>query len=150
MPKRKKHSRAARPAQGRAPATDARQQGLRLFHAANYDGAIAAWSEPAEGDERVAKALAEAYARRSRTRTANSERITDLRRATELVPDDLRYTYGLGLALHAMGDLPAAIERYEAVLAQEPAFPGAALALAVALLEQDPGLDLATVPGSTQ
>ena len=132
-----------------ASVADSRQQGWRAFQAGRFDDAIAAWSGLADGDGRVAAALAEAHFRRALARAAGDGQLADLRRAVELAPGDLRYEYHLALALHRVGELPAAVERYRAVLARDAAWPGAGLALALAALEQDPGADLTALPGST-
>lgn len=50
---------------------------------------------------------------------------------------------------HRNGDLAAASTHYRAILARDPNWPGAPLLLAVAALEQDPTLDLGTLPGIT-
>jgi tetratricopeptide (TPR) repeat protein len=125
---------------------DPREQGLRAFRAGRWDQAISLWSDLAGSDPRVAGALAEAYARRARSRVEGSDPVADLKRATELAPQEIVYRYHLGLACHRAGDLPAAIEHYRAVLAHDPAWPGVGMALALALLEQDEATDLAATP----
>jgi len=132
-----------------APAQDPRQQGWWAFQAGRFDEAVAAWSRLAQSDERVAAALAEAHFRRALARPAGDGQLADLRRAVELAPAELRYQYHLGLALHRAGELPAAVQCYRAILARDPAWPGAGLALALAALEQDSRADLAALPGST-
>ncbi len=128
---------------------DPRQQGLRAFQAGRFDEAIGVWSGLAASDARAAAALAEAHFRRALTVPAGSGQLADLRRADALAPDDPRYLYHLGLALHHARELPEAIDRYRAVLARDPVWPGAAVALALAALEQEPAVDLAALPGST-
>jgi tetratricopeptide (TPR) repeat protein len=119
---------------------DMRQRGLQLFQAGRYDDAIAIWSRFASSDASLRQPLAEAYFRRSLTRSLNAERLTDVRSALELRPREPRFIYHLGLALHLEGDLDAAIEQYEAVLRQDPSWHGAALALA--RLEQNHATEL--------
>ena len=145
--KRKLHQFAHQPALAAAP--DQRQQGLRAFQAGRFNVAIATWTEPARTDARVAAALAEAHFRRALTRSLGADRLTDLRRAVELAPDDLRYVYHLGLAQHLAGDLATAGQCYRTVLQRDAGWPGAGMVLALAALEQDAQVDLATLPGST-
>ncbi len=92
-----------------APVADPRQQGWRTFQAGRFDDAIAAWSGLVPSDEQVAAALVEAHFRRALARGAGEGQLADLRRAVELAPGDLRYQYHLGLALHRVGELPAAV-----------------------------------------
>jgi tetratricopeptide (TPR) repeat protein len=128
---------------------DPRQQGLRAFQAGRLDQAIAAWSGLAKNDSKVLAALAEAYFRRALIALAPRDRLRDLQQAHSLAPEDLRYQYHLALEQHRTGDLPAAIQRYRVVLMRSPQWAGAGMALALAALEQDPGTDLAALPGST-
>lgn len=146
MAKRKSPFRAVTRTKERGQTPDLRRQGLRAFNSGNYSQAISAWSELAQPDPRVVKALAEAYVRRSRTHSTEAGRVADLQKALELAPDELRYEYQLGLALHRAGELSGAIERYRSVLARDPVWPGVATALALALLEADPQTDLAAMP----
>ncbi len=130
-------------------AMDPRREGLRAFQAGRFADAIAAWSGLSAHDARVAAALAEAHFRRALTLLAGTAQLDDLRRAVDLAPDDPRYQYHLGLALHHAHEIPAAIERYRTVLARDPTWPGVGMSLALAALEQDPAVDLAALPGST-
>jgi pentatricopeptide repeat protein len=126
--------------------SDRRQLGLRAFQNSRFDEAIRLWSPLAERDEQVRAALAEAYFRRAIKQ--GEEKLADLRQAATLAPNDARYQYHLGMQLHQTGELTAAIACYRAVI--ERGGPhGAALLLAVALLEQRPDSDLASLPGST-
>ncbi len=130
-------------------ALDLRRRGLQAFQVGRYDDAIALWSRTPQPDAKLAAALAEAHFRRALSRPTDTERLDDLWRAVDLRPHDLRYQYHLGLALHRGGELDGAIERYQAVLRQDPAWRGAGLVLALARLEQDPRADLAALAGST-
>lgn len=147
MPKRKLSSHKTRGTQQRPP--DQRRDGLSAFKAGRFDQAIAAWTDLAPGDPKVAAALAEAHARRARSRIARADELADLRRALTLAPEELGYEYQLGLALHRAGDLAAAVESYRSVLAHDPGCHGAVTALALARLEQDPRAELASLPEST-
>lgn len=140
MPKPKQQSTTHR-----GTVLDPRQQGLRAFQNGRFDQAITAWLPLATQDDVVARALAEAYARRSRSKPIGSEQIADLEQACALVPDDLSYQYQLGLTLHRAGDLAAAIECYRVVLAQDSGSANVAHVLALALLEQDQNIDLKTI-----
>ncbi len=145
MPKRKRASDRTRAS---TTTPDPRQQGVRAFRAGRYDTAIAIWSNLRRDDPSLGAALAEAHFRRALAQTGTPQ-LADLRRAVELAPGQLRYQYHLGRALYLAGDLPGAIERYRAVLQHDPAWRGAGIALALAVLEQDPRADIATLPGST-
>jgi tetratricopeptide (TPR) repeat protein len=126
-----------------------RKQGLRHFQANRFNQAIAVWEPLAAQDAPVATALAEAYFRRALTIAAGNEQIADLRRAVELAPDDPRYRYHLGLALHRSGQLKEASACYTAVLHQQDTWPGVGFVLALATLEQDPHSDITVLPGVT-
>lgn len=138
MPKRTHSSLARRPAQ---TPPDLRQQGLRALEAGRYEQAIAAWSGLARHDPAVAAALAEAHLRRARTLPDGDDQIREIEQALRLAPEQPRYQYALGLALHRAGNLAGAIERYRAVLAHDSVWPGAAQVLALARLEQQPDRD---------
>ncbi len=146
MSKKGSAGKNKRQARHQAPVSDPRQQGLRAFRSGRLDQAISLWSELASDDAEVTAALAEAYARRARSRAAGSDPIADLRRAVALAPSEPVYQYHLALALHRAGDLPGAINNYRAVLAHDPAWPGADTVLALVLIEQDAKTDLNTVP----
>lgn len=148
MSKHKKGGHRARQAQPRASAPDRRQDGLRAFQAGRLDAAIGAWTNLAPDDPKVAAALAEAQFRRALLLPAGDTQREGLRQALALAPDEPRYRYHLGLSLHRAGDVSGASEQYRAVLARDAAWPGAALVLALATLEQDPHADLAELPGS--
>ncbi len=129
--------------------TDQRQQGLRAFQAGRFDSAITAWAELHRRDPEVKVALAEAYFRRALKQSASAEQLADMRQATTLCPDELRYQYHLGLALHRAGDLPAAIRQYQMVLERDSRWTGAGMALALANLQQNPQADITALPGVT-
>lgn len=140
------HAHQPRPIQ---PALDRRQEGLHAFRAGRFDAAITAWSELASGDVKVTSALAEAYFRHALASSAPAGRRADLQQAASLVPEDPRYRYHLGLALHRAGDLPGAVEQYRTVLQRDAGWAGAGMVLALALLEQDARTDIAALPGNT-
>lgn len=81
-------------------------------------------------------------------RPAGQEQIDDLRQALALAPDDPRYRYHLGLALHRIGDSTAASDAYRDAL-QRGGRPDAAIMLALAELEQNPAAELAAIPGDS-
>jgi tetratricopeptide (TPR) repeat protein len=145
--KRSSHGKSHRQPQQAAPAPDQREAGLRAFRAGRFDAAIVEWAGFARSDARVAAALAEAYFRRALTRPGGVAQLSDLRQALKLAPGEPRYQYHLGLALHRTDDLDGAIQQYRAVLQGNPAWPGAGMVLALAILEQDPRADLAALPG---
>lgn len=132
-----------------AALSDPRQIGLRAFHANRFGEAILAWGPLAVRDAEVRGALAEAHFRRALSGAPADTALADLRRAVELAPEEPRYHYHLGRQLHLLGDLPAAIERYRAVLQRDPGWADTARLLALAALEQSPRADLAALPGFT-
>ena len=147
MSPRKQPSPGTRRRDTGVTARDPRERGLQAFEAGRFDDAIAIWSRLMQVDRTIFSVLAEAHFRRALARTLDEDRLDDLRRAIELRPRDFRYQYHLGLALHRLGDLDGAIERYRAVVGQDPGIPGAGLVLALAHLEQDPLADVAALPG---
>lgn len=99
---------------GPRPAPDPAKLGLLRFHQGNYPEAISRWSsvDPAKNPA-VRTALAEALFRKAVAgRSPAPAALADLRRATELAPEDPRYRYQLGLALHRAGELKPAREAY--------------------------------------
>ncbi len=129
--------------------SDQRQQGLRAFQGGRFDTAITAWTGLHKRDPQMQVALAEAHFRRALKRSTPEEKLTDMRQAATLCPDDLRYQYHLGLALHQAGDLPAAIQQYYTVLERDSTWTAAGMALALATLEQNPQADITPLPGIT-
>ncbi len=148
MPSRKQSPPGARQIITGKAALDLRRRGLQMFQVGRYSDAIALWSRAPQSDAKLTAARAEAHFRLALSRPTDAERLADLRRAVELRPHELRFQYHLGLALHRTGDLDGAIERYQAVLRQDPTWRGAGLVLALARLEQDPRAELAALPGS--
>ncbi|MBV9279248.1 MAG: hypothetical protein JOZ41_04130, partial [Chloroflexi bacterium] len=150
-----KHKRSGRKGRQNPPRPstllDKRKLGLQAFRAGRFDETIATWSALPEKDARIVVALAEAHFRRALTRPAGDEQVADLRQAIALAPDERRYRYHLGLALHRAGDLPGAIQCYRAVMQRDGAHLAAAagMMLALAALEQDGPVDLSALPSST-
>lgn len=147
MPQRKQSSLSRRSGQA---LPDLRQQGLQALEAGRYEQAIAAWTGLARHDPAVATALAEAHVRRAHSLPAGDVQVREIEHALRLAPHELRYQYALGLALHRAGNLGGAIERYRAVLDNAPAWPGVALVLALALLEQNPTRPLAELASTPE
>ena len=147
--KRSSSKHGTRQSQGRTPPPDQFQQGLRAFEAGNFDGAITVWSPLAQRDPRVQAPLAEAFFRRAIAHHSVEARVSGLEYALRLAQGDTRYQYHLGLARHLTGDFAAAIRHYRTVLDADRDWPGAAMVLALASLEQDAHVDLAALPGST-
>lgn len=119
------------------------------MEAGRFDDAIITWLRIPQPDDKLRAALAEAYFRRALTRLDDAARLPDLRHAVELQPEDPRYLYQLGLALHRTGELQQAVDLYERVLRRNPDWRGAGLVLALARLEQDSRADLSDLPGQT-
>lgn len=120
-----------------------RQNGMEAFRQEDYDKAIETWERVGRQtpDMLPTSALAEAYFRRGLRRVYqaedNEKGLDDLQRASDLQPDEPRYTYHIGLAAHHQGDFDKAIESYQSVreeddeLAERAAYP-----LAVAQIQQ--------------
>lgn len=128
------------------------QQGRQAFHDGQFSAAIASWQGMLRHEARIAEALAEAYFRRSLEHIRTEEhdyRIADLQQAISLAPNDPRYQYHLGMALHQAGDIAAASRYYRDVLRQAPDWPAVGMALALAELERNPEVNIAQLPGST-
>jgi tetratricopeptide (TPR) repeat protein len=66
-----------------------------------------------------------------------------------LMPENMRYHYHLGLALHRVGDLDAAVACYHTVIEHSPRWPGVDMVLALAELQRDPDVDLESLPRSS-
>ncbi len=145
MPKKKRQS--SRKSQSQTG--DARKQGWKAFSANNFEAAISLWSQLDQRDPPVAHALAEAYFRLGLRREDYDSRLKDMQQAHKLAPDDLRYYYHLGLALHHKGDARGALQIYRAVLQQRPNWSGAGLVLALAELQASSRVDLAQLSGSS-
>lgn len=136
---RSKHARTA--------AAEQRRKGVQAFAAGKFAAAIAAWEHVADGDAAVTAALAEAYFRRGLQPPINGEQQhADLQQAVTLRPAEPRYMFHLARSLHAQGDLPNAMQQYEAVLQRDPTFAAAALLLAVAAFQRDPAAVPALAP----
>lgn len=126
------------------------EQGLLSFNAGCFDKAITQWLALPQDDPWAKEALAEAHFRLALAQVlpaGQDKQIAALRQAVELDGTDLRYRYHLGLALHRANYLEEAMAEYSSVLQHDPAWPGAALVLALALLEYNPNADISTLPG---
>jgi tetratricopeptide (TPR) repeat protein len=134
---------------GQPAAPDPEQAGLNSFLNGNYQNAIAQWGSIASPRDAVKIALAEAYLRRTLEVRDQAVRVAYLDQAAQLQPADTRITYQRGLDAYRAGDLPRAIALFQAVLQADPTWPGAGLLLGLATLRQNPGADLAVLPGST-
>src|SRR6266498_973591 len=73
--------------------------GLKAFHAGNYSEAIRIWTALGpDANPAVRAAVAEAHFRKAlMARPPLADPITDLRRAVELLPEEARFWYQLGL-----------------------------------------------------
>ncbi len=125
--------------------------GLKAFHLGNYSEAIRFWNELDAGDEpAVCAAVAEAHFRRAlATRLTASEALADLRHAVDLLPDEARYWYQLGLMLHRNDHLEEARQAYARAADLGLARRGIGLVRGLAELEVDSGLSLDTLPWLT-
>ncbi len=139
MAKKKSRSQTAR---GRRSVANPVVRGQEAFHRGNYDAAITIWEEAYQQapSPKLAAALAEVYFRRGLNRFYQQRQqesgLHDLKRAAQLVPNDSRYTYHLGLAHHRRGDLDKASIAYRLTLKADPSLHRAAELYVLALLEQ--------------
>ena len=87
--------------------------GFRAFRKERFDEAIQAWGKLSPASwAGVNLALAEAHFRKSLGQTERKAGILDLRAALNLAPEDGRFWYHLGLALHQEQDWAGAREAY--------------------------------------
>lgn len=133
----------------RADPVHHKNQGLIAFRRKDYAAALRHWSIPAlTTDERVRAALAETHFRQGLSlRHLPDQSLDHLRRATELAPNDPRYAYHLGLALHRANELGEARLAY--ARAAELGAPHSGLGYVRALLELElnPAAALDGLPG---
>ncbi|MEE8389578.1 MAG: tetratricopeptide repeat protein [Anaerolineae bacterium] len=142
MAKRRRKSRRKRRAQS---SSALRQNGLGAFKRGEYGQAIEIWERAIRQtpNKQTISALAEAYFRRGLNRLYGQSPklqagLSDLKQASELQPDDPRYTYHLGLGAHRQGDLDEAVRAYQTARQGEDEFADrAAYPLALALLQRD-------------
>ncbi|MBI2503699.1 MAG: tetratricopeptide repeat protein [Candidatus Latescibacteria bacterium] len=128
------------------PAAQPKALGLSLFRQGDYAGAIAQWSK-LEGDPQICPALAEAHFRlalASRHHPAEAE--AELRRAVDGCPQEARYWYHLGLALHRADQLEEARAAYAFAAELGYQDQGLGLVRGLAEVEVSPSLSLATLP----
>ncbi|HDD24672.1 MAG TPA: tetratricopeptide repeat protein [Chloroflexi bacterium] len=146
---RRKRNKKGRRQRIRQSLNSLMRQGHRAFQKGDYDRAIEWWEKaqeraPDKMTGNVNSALAQVYFRRGVKRSYGSQPnpsggLDDLRKATELQPDNACYTYHLGLAAHRLNDLDQAIEMYRAVRRDAPQSQfatRAAYPLALALFQQ--------------
>ena len=132
-----------------APPPGPEQAGLQAFSSGDLQRAITLWSSIPNPSAAITAALAEAYFRRALLAREPTARRADLTQAARLLPDDLRFTYLLGVEFHREGNPEQAVALYRRVLHADPAWAGAGNLLALASLRLNPDADLATLPGST-
>jgi len=147
MTKKKRKSRETR----RQSSADLRRNGLALFNQGKYSQAIEVWERVGQQtpDMLPVSALAEAYFRRGLNHLYGekpdlSAGLADLERAVALKPQEVRYTYHLGLVAHRQGDIDRAIDAYRQVRLRGDTFASrATYPLALALLQkgEDPSAD---------
>ncbi len=119
------------------------RNGLESFQEGDYSKAIEDWERVGRQtpDLLPSSALAEAYFRRGLKAfykaSDHQDSLEDLERAVELAPNELRFQYHLGLALHHQGELDEAIRSYKLVRADDGTLgERAAYPLALGLLQQ--------------
>jgi tetratricopeptide (TPR) repeat protein len=89
------------------------ERGFRAFKKERFGEAIQAWGSLAPASlMRLKPALAEAHFRRAMGQADRQAAIRDLQAALEAVPEDGRFWYHLGLALHREGDRHGAGKAY--------------------------------------
>lgn len=122
--------------------------GLKAFHIANYSEAIRQWNElEPEKHPELRAAIAEAYFRRAvMARGAEADPVEDLRHAIDMLPDDSRSWYHLGLALHRADRIEEARHAYERATGIGSKRRGLGFTRGLAELEANPGLALDELP----
>jgi tetratricopeptide (TPR) repeat protein len=143
MSKKKKHHQF--PAQVSGPAS-IKQRGLQSFRQNDFSSAIVQWSHlNLETEPALRAALAEAHFRRALAAKDLAVRLSDLQRALELMPNEGRFWYHLGLTHHHANRLDEAIPAYDR--AREAGFTRNALSFVrgLAALERDAHIDLETI-----
>ncbi len=114
MSKKRKHQL---PAQVKGPAAN-KQNGLRAFRQNDFPTAIRLWSQISlDTDPAMRTPLAEAHFRRAVAHANQQQRLNDLQRALELLPNEGRFWYHLGLAQHRADRLIEAIAAYSRAIA---------------------------------
>jgi tetratricopeptide (TPR) repeat protein len=120
-----------------------RRNGLEAFKKGHYSKAIKSWQRAGQQvpDLLPTSALAEAHFRRGLNAfyeaSDHQAGLEDLEQAIELEPEELRFRYHLGLALHHQGKIEDALRCYKLVRAEGSAYDKrAAYPLALALLQQ--------------
>lgn len=143
MPKR--HPKSIALVHGPGPL---KERGLQSFRQGDYTGAIKLWSTLArERDSTIYQALAEACFRRAlATRHPLPSALTDLRRATELLPGEARYWYHLGLTLHRANQLEEARIAYARAADLGLQRRGVSFVRGLAEIEHTPHRSLDTLP----
>jgi tetratricopeptide (TPR) repeat protein len=128
------------------PAIPPKALGLSLFRQGDWAGALAQWGK-LEGDPQLRPALAEAHFRRALvSRHHPAEVAAELQRAVDQCPQEARYWYHLGLALHRADQVAEARAAYS--FAAELGYQGQGLGLVrgLAELEYSPSLSLQALP----
>lgn len=122
-----------------------RERAMRAFQSGNFSEALHILELQFERDPSVRPLIAETLLRRALS-PAKIDAVADLRRALELVPNDLSYTFHLGRLLHLGGNYAAAEPYYRTVLSQDPNHEPAARLLVLLTLEQQPQADVSQLP----
>ncbi len=123
-----------------------KQNGLRSFRQNDFTSAIVQWSHlDLDAEPTMRAALAEAHFRRALAAKDSAVRLSDLQRAIELLPDESRFWYHLGLTHHRADRLDAAIAAYDR--AREAGFTRNTLGFVrgLAALECNPQIDLESI-----
>jgi tetratricopeptide (TPR) repeat protein len=140
---KKKHHQF--PASNSGP-TNIKQRGLQSFRQNDLTSAIVQWSQlNLETEPTLRPALAEAHFRRASITKDAAVRFADLQRAIELLPNEGRFWYHLGLAHHRADQLDEAIAAYDH--AREVGYTHNAWGFVrgLAAIERDPQIDLDTL-----
>ncbi|PDW04507.1 tetratricopeptide repeat protein [Candidatus Viridilinea mediisalina] len=122
-----------------------RERAMCAFQSGNFNEALRILELQYEHDPSVGPLIAETLLRRTLS-PSKIDAVADLRRALELVPNDLSYTFHLGRLLHHDGDYAAAEAYYREVLAQDPNHEAAARLLVLLKLEQNPQTEVSQLP----
>lgn len=143
MSKHKKHQSFSAPPSGPAAI---KQRGLQSFRQNDFTSAIAQWSSlNLEAEPALRSALAETHFRRASITKEAALRLADLQRAIELMPNEGRFWYYLGLAHHRADQFDEAIAAYDRARETGYAHTAWGFVRGLAAIERDPQIDLDTL-----
>jgi tetratricopeptide (TPR) repeat protein len=141
----KKNKRPQLPGPVSGPA-GIKQRGLQSFRQGDLTSAIVQWSHlNLETEPALRSALTEAHFRRALAIKDPAARLPDLQRAIELLPNEGRFWYHLGMTKHRADQFDEAIAAYDRAREAGYAHPAWGFVRGLAAIERDPQIDLETI-----